>query len=63
VLRRAKENSRGYTRIWGERRKLGIQSISRQTVKEILKSNDIDPGPKRGKGTWDEFPRIHADSL
>ncbi|MCX7385025.1 MAG: integrase core domain-containing protein, partial [Planctomycetales bacterium] len=23
----------------------------------------IDPGPQRGKGSWDEFLRIHADTL
>ncbi len=63
VLRLAKETSWGYTRILGELRKLGIKSISRQTVKVILKENDIDPGPKRGKGTWDEFLKIHADTL
>ncbi len=63
VLRLAKENSWGYTRILGELRKLGIKNISRQTVKVILKENDIDPGPKRGKGTWDEFQKIHADTL
>lgn len=63
VLKLAKENSWGYTRILGELRKLGINSISRQTVKVILKENNIDPGPKRGKGTWDEFLKLHADTL
>ncbi len=63
VLRLAKENSWGYTRILGELRKLGIKSISRQTVKVILKDNDNDPGPKCGTGTWDEFLKIHADTL
>lgn len=63
VLKLARENSWGYTRILGELRKLGIKSISRQTVKVILKENDIDPGPLRGKGTWDEFLKIHADTL
>jgi len=62
ILKLARENSWGYTRILGELRKLGI-TISRQTVKVILKENDIDPGPKRGKGTWDEFLKIHADTL
>ena len=38
-------------------------SVSRQTVKVILKENGIDPGPQRGKGTWDEFLKIHADTL
>lgn len=50
----AKENEWGYTRILGELRKLGIRSISRNTVKAILKANGLDPGPKRGEGTWDE---------
>lgn len=63
VLKLARENPWGYTRILGELRKLGIKSISRQTVKVILKENNIDPGPKRGKGTWDEFLKIHADTL
>jgi putative transposase len=63
VLRLARVNSWGYTRILGELQKLGIRSISRQTVKVILKGNDIDPGPTRGKGTWDEFLKIHAETL
>jgi len=62
ILKLARENSWGYTRILGELRKLGI-TISRQTVKVILKENGIDPGPNRGKGTWDEFLKIHADTL
>jgi len=53
----------GSTRFLGELRKLGIQSVSRNTVKNILKSNGFDPGPKRGVGTWDEFLKIHAASL
>jgi putative transposase len=63
VLKLARENSWGYTRILGELRKLGIKSVSRQTVKMILKEHGIDPGPKRGKGSWDEFLKIHADTL
>ena len=53
VLKLARENDWGYTRILGELRKLGIKSVSRQTVKVILKENSIDPGPKRGKGSWE----------
>ena len=45
-----------------ELRKLG-NTISRQMVKVLLKENNIDPGPKRGKGTWYEFLRIHAATL
>lgn len=53
VLKLARENTWGYTRILGELRKLGIRNISRQTVKMILKEHDIDPGPQRGKGSWE----------
>ena len=53
VLKLARENSWGYTRILGELRKLGIKSISRQTVKMILKEHGIDSGPQRGKGSWE----------
>jgi putative transposase len=63
VLKLAKENQWGYTRILGELKKLGIRSISRNTVKRILKDAGLDPGPKRGEGTWDEFLKQHAASL
>lgn len=62
VIRIATETGWGYTRIRGELRKLGIE-VSRQTVVNILKEHGIDPGPKRGKGTWDEFIKIHAATL
>jgi len=62
VVRLARENSWGYTRILGELRKLGIK-MSRQTVKVILKENDLDPSPERKRGTWDEFLRTHAETL
>lgn len=39
VLRLARENSWGYTRILGELRKFGITQISRQTVEAILKAH------------------------
>lgn len=32
-------------------------------MKVILKENGLDLGPLRGQGTWDEFLRIHADTL
>lgn len=54
---------RGYTRILGELKKLGVRSISRNIVKRILKDAGLDPGPKRGEGTWDEFLKQHAASL
>lgn len=63
VLKLAKENHWGYTRILGELKKLGVHSLSRNTVKRILKDAGYDPGPKRGEGTWDEFIKQHAASL
>jgi transposase len=60
ILLLARENDWGYTRILGELKKLGIESVSRNTVKNNLKENGLDPGPKRGAGTWDEFLKTHA---
>ncbi len=51
VLRLARENAWGYTRILGELKKLGVGNISRSTVIKILKENGFDPGPRRGEGT------------
>ncbi len=62
-LKFAKENDWGYTRILGELKKLAIHSVTRNTVKNILKANGYDPGPRRGVGTWDEFRKIHAVTL
>lgn len=44
-------------------KKLGIRNVSRQTVVNIMKENGLDPGPTRGKGTWDEFIKIHASTM
>ena len=63
IVRLARENNWGYTRILGELKKLGIHKISRNTVKNILREAGLDPGPTRGKGTWDEFIKIHASTL
>ena len=63
VIRGGKENAWGYTRILGELRKLQINSVSRNTVKNILIRNGFDPGPQRGVGTWDEFLKLHAKTL
>ena len=29
----------------------------------VLKEKGLDPGPKRGEGTWDDFLKQHAVSL
>jgi putative transposase len=53
----------GYTRIIGELRKLGIKKISRQTVRNILKEEGIQPGPDRTSDCWDNFIERHAKTL
>ena len=63
VIQIATDTGWGYTRILGELRKLGCKKISRQTVKNILVEHGLDPGPKRGAGTWDEFLKMHAKTL
>lgn len=63
VLRLARETGWGYTRILGELKKLGIRSVSRTTVVNILREAGLDPGPKRGEGTWSEFLTRHAQTL
>jgi putative transposase len=63
VLMMAEKNSWGYTRILGELRKLDIHSLTRNTVKNILKRNGYETGPSRGPGTWDEFITRHAKTM
>ncbi|QDS99207.1 hypothetical protein [Adhaeretor mobilis] len=63
VIRIARETGWGYGRIVGELRKLRIHCVGRTTVRTILKEEGVNPSPKRGKGTWDEFVKIHADTL
>jgi len=63
VLKLARENAWGYTRILGELKKLGIGKICRTTVLNILREAGLDPGPKRGRGSWSEFIAIHAETL
>lgn len=64
IVRLAKENpSWGYGRIMGELKKLDITSLSRNTIKAILRNNGIDPSPKRGEDTWDSFLKRHFETL
>jgi len=63
VLKMARENSWGYSRIHGELKKLGLDKISRTTVANILRQHGIDTAPERGKSTWAEFIKRHADTL
>ena len=63
VIQIAKTTGFGYTRIIGELRKLGIKKISRQTVRNILKEEGIQPGPDRTSDNWDNFVKRHAKTL
>jgi putative transposase len=60
----AKENAGwGYTRIVGALKNLGI-TISRITVKNILKTHGIEPAPTRDKGmSWATLIEIHLGSI
>ena len=63
VVEVAKTTGFGYTRIIGECRKVGIKNISRQTVRNILKEEGIEPGPNRKNDCWDNFVKRHAETL
>jgi putative transposase len=63
VLRIARETGFGFDRILGELAKLGLGSICKSTVANILREAGLDPGPKRGEHTWADFLRIHAATL
>ncbi|MCA9095312.1 MAG: transposase, partial [Planctomycetaceae bacterium] len=63
VIQVAKTTGFGYTRIIGELRKLGIKKISRQTVRNILKEEGIQPGPDRSTDTWENFIQRHGETL
>ena len=58
----AKDTGWGYRRILGELKKLRIK-VSRATVARILKEHGFDLGPKRGRGTWSEFVKLHLKTL
>ena len=63
VIQIAKTTGFGYTRIIGELRKLGIKNISRQTVRNILKEEGIEPGPDRTSDSWSNFLERHKETL
>jgi putative transposase len=62
IIQMAKDTGWGYRRILGELKKLRIK-VSRATVARILKENGFDLGPKRGRGTWSEFVKLHMKTL
>ncbi len=63
VIRLARETGWGYSRILGELRKLRMGHIGRSTIQNILKLEGIKPSSKRGSGTWDEFLKLHIETL
>lgn len=64
IVKLARENSGwGFTRIIGELRKLRLTPPSRSTIRNILREHGLEPAPKRGESTWDEFLKQHADTL
>ena len=63
VIEVARSTGFGYSKILGELRRLGISRICRQTVKNILKEEGIEPSPKPSRGTWGEFLKAHAETL
>jgi transposase InsO family protein len=63
VLRLARENPNwGYRRIHGELAALAI-TTAHSTVWEILKSNGVEPAPRRDHLTWATFLRNQAHAI
>jgi putative transposase len=63
VVRMARENDWGLTRIAAEIRQLYIGPIGRTTVRNILNEDGVDRGPERSAVTWGEFIARHAATL
>jgi putative transposase len=62
ALRLARENPEwGYRRIHGGTAGLGVK-VAASTVWEILKTNGIDPAPRRTGPTWSQFLRSQAEA-
>jgi len=63
ILRLARENSnRGYLRIVGELRKLGL-AVSATSVRNILAKAGVPPAPLRDSQSWRSFLRAHGESI
>jgi putative transposase len=63
VLRLARENPEwGYRRIHGELAGLGV-NVAASTVWEILRTNGIDPAPRRTGPTWSQFLCSQAEAI
>ena len=63
IVRLARENPRwGYLRIVGELKKLGV-TVSKGSVANILRANDLRPAPRRAGPTWAEFLPAQAKGI
>ena len=63
VVRMARENRWGYTRIRGALRNLGHE-VGRTTIKRILAANGIEPASTRRKGmSWETFLKLHWGAI
>jgi putative transposase len=62
ILKLARETDWGYTRIFGELKKLGVR-VSRATVVNTLREAGVPNGPQRGETTWAQFIHAHAETL
>jgi transposase len=63
VVRLARENTEwGYRRIHGELAGLGVK-VAASTIWEILKTNGIDPAPRRTGPAWPQFLRSQAEAI
>src|SRR5215470_14106470 len=63
VLRLARENTEwGYRRIHGELAGLGVK-VGAPAIWEILKTNGIDPAPRRTGPAWPQFLRSQAEAI
>jgi hypothetical protein len=63
IVRLARENpSRGYLRIVGELRNLGV-TVSATSVRNILANAGVPSAPRRHSHSWRSFLQAHADSI
>jgi putative transposase len=63
VLRLARENPRwGHRRICGELRKLGF-IVSPTSIRRLLTRAGLEPAPRRGGPSWQEFLKSQASSI
>ncbi len=58
IIKLVKETNWGYTRILGELKKLGVGTVSRQTVKNMLKANGLNPVQTAARVVGTSSPRF-----